>query len=475
MAKKKVSKRVVDLTEMELLALLDDPDGYSSLSGEEFDRFVFFVIGVYGMTCREEMVPKIINLYSLFLERVAPDQRLLNYLTTRNLVVNEGMSVNGLFLYLVCDDNIGIVSSAALDYAVLHPLKNQDVLTGPKSLLRLIRQGTITNRAAAFGGLVMLGDQRVMDLLKQVRHEFNDDDLEIVTHCRSGFLNSATVDFYVSWLEDLQGDYGDSVFGIIAAALCNLVRGTEEPVVRSIERVFPSTPENCIRLLASWPLEEFAEALAPRLRAIAAWEKEPRIMPYVLKEWGLTRDEGEREALEILSKGTVAFRHSWELGGRKKTIEVVELDGRYTLRGEKPPGPFDSVNDALCQSELMNELDEAGELVALKVCEGTGNMCGDGETWIYRIAHLYLGTDSWGNETRFFETLEEAIEYFSVFHVDATSNVVSCTELETEAIIPRLKVRHPEDDPFLLSVNDEPWEWDGKRFHRSREDGGGGG
>jgi hypothetical protein len=469
MAKGRSGKRFVYLTEMEKLALLDDPDGYSSLSEEELDQFVFFAIGVYGMTCRAEMVPKIINLYPLFLERVAPDQRLRNYSAVRDLVVKEGMSVNGLFPYLVCDDNNGIVSSAALDFAVLHPLKDQDVLTGPKSLLRMIRQGTITNRAAAFGGLVMLGDQRVMDLLKQIRHELNASDVKIVSHCLTGYIFSAVVDFYVSWLEDLQENYDDRLFGIIAAAICNLVRGVKEPVVRSIERVFPSTPENCIRLLASWPLEDYAEALAPRLRAIAAWEKEPRIMPDVLEVWGLTRDKEKREALEILSKGTVAFRHSWESRGRKKTIEVVELDGRYALRGEKPLGPFDNLYEALSESEMMDELDEAGYLVGLNSCIGTGSMIGDGDTRIYEVGGMYLISDDWGYLEDYgpFEDLEDAFRHCDFVRVNQYTNI-SCSEISTEDLVQRLECY--EDEPFQLTVNDEEWEWDGEQFRRVRED-----
>jgi hypothetical protein len=184
-------------------------------------------------------------------------------------------------------------------------------------------------------------------------------------------------------------------------------------------------------------------------------------------------DEDEREAEEILSKGTVAFRHTWESSRSEgeRTVEVVELDGKYELRhGGEAVGPFDSLYDALYRSDLMDELDEAGDLVALNVCEGTGNMCGDGETWIYRIGHLYLGTDSWGQDTRFFETLEDAIEHFGVFHVDPNCNVVFCTELETEEIIERLELRGSSKGPFWLVINDEDWEWTERGFRRVRED-----
>jgi hypothetical protein len=285
MEKKHHRKALAEYDEWELLALLDQPEECQALPDHELDQFVNFAIGVYGMTARTEFIPKLIALYGLFLQRIPQQQRLQNYSATREQVITGDMSVNGLLPYLCADDDVGIVSTAALDYAVLHPLKGSDPLTGPKSLLRLIGNEALSCPAAAIGGMVMLGDQRVMDLLKGIRHKLANPEVETVTHCWTGSLFAAVIDFYITWLEELKGDYGDAVFGTIAAALCKLIRGASGSVVRSIERVFPSTRDNAIRLLRSWPLQEYAKTVVPRLQAIARREKEPRVMPYVLEAW----------------------------------------------------------------------------------------------------------------------------------------------------------------------------------------------
>jgi hypothetical protein len=186
----------------------------------------------------------------------------------------------------------------------------------------------------------------------------------------------------------------------------------------------------------------------------------------------MTRDEKEKEALRILRRGTVAFRHTWKFGRQENTIEVFKLKGKYACRaGEEVLGPFKGLYDALYESGLGDVAKEEGEEVASSICEGTGGMCGDGETWIYRIGGLYFGTDSWGQDSRFFETLAEAIEYFGVFLVDQNNNTVSCTEITTEEIIRQLRLREPGDNPFWVIVNGEAWEWDGEHFHPLRGHG----
>ena len=152
----------------------------------------------------------------------------------------------------------------------------------------------------------------------------------------------------------------------------------------------------------------------------------------------MTRDD-ESQPLVILSKGTVAFRHTWESGGRKKTIEVFEFDGRYARwDGDEPLGPFFSLYVALCESDLMDELDEAGELVARNVCEGTGGMCGDGETRIYRVDGMYLISDDWGCLEDYgpFQDLEDAFRHCDFFSVNPDTTI-SCSEMSTEGLVQR--------------------------------------
>ncbi len=116
----------------------------------------------------------------------------------------------------------------------------------------------------------MLADQRVMDLIRSTREHLDEEQVSILTKCQTGFLNAATVEFYLSWLEDLKGNYNDAIFGLVAAALHNMVKNPSAPFVTSIEREFPATLDNNpIKLLQKWSIPQFAKNLLPRFQAIA--------------------------------------------------------------------------------------------------------------------------------------------------------------------------------------------------------------
>ena len=207
-----------------LIDLLEKPQEYELLTDKDLDMFVFFAVGLYGMTARIDLISKIIPLYELYVKRIPPSQRIENYKASSAEIINGKMHPIGLAPYLCLDNDIGIVSTAALDYSVLCPLENDDPLTGPKTVIDLVKKGTITLPAAAIGGLLMLGDQRVMELLTETRHGLKKQDIEIIINCRSGYIFKATVDFYLDWLEELTGDNSDKIFGVVAAGFFKLIK-----------------------------------------------------------------------------------------------------------------------------------------------------------------------------------------------------------------------------------------------------------
>jgi hypothetical protein len=284
LVKKNRRKSFTERSGDELLAMLDHREEYEAFTDSDLDQFVYFAVGVYGMTSRMALIPKLITLYESFLQRVPPAQRRQNYYANREQVLAGDMSVNALLPYLCSDTDIGIVSTAALDFAALHPIKPDDLLAGPKSVLDLFAKGTLSCPAAALGGLVNLGDQRVMELLNDLRRTLATTAVETMTQCRTGYLLAAVIEFYVTWLDELEGGVDDAGFGAVAAVLCDMVCASD-PVVRSIQRVFPSTRDHAVELLGTWSLSEYATIVMPRLQAIARREREPRLMPHVLEAW----------------------------------------------------------------------------------------------------------------------------------------------------------------------------------------------
>ena len=282
------SIKLKELNEGQLIQLLDYPEDYETLSDGDLDLFVHSIIFFYGLVKNAELRSKISPLYELFCQRIPETQRLKNYCAMRENVIKNKIDLMALMPYLCEDDDLGMVSTAALDYAVIYTPDNNDLLTGPKIILAMMTVPVVKNPAAALGGLVMLGDQRVMDLIRSTREHLDEEQVSILTKCQSGFIHAATVEFYLTWLEDLKGDYNDAIFGLVASALHNMVKNPSVPFVTSIERIFPAPFDaNPIRLLQKWSIPQYAKTLLPRFQAIAKREKDPKVMHVVMRAWGL--------------------------------------------------------------------------------------------------------------------------------------------------------------------------------------------
>lgn len=279
------SSNLGDLSGEELIAFLDKPKEYQKLSHSELDELVYFCIGIYGKTCSKEMIPKLMLLYRHYLKKVDVNQRERNYKAIQSQVIERTISPNGLLPYIFQDDDIGIVSTATLDFVMVYPLKDNDPMTGVRQVLDFIKKGTPSNCAAAFGGLVMLGDSRVMKLLKPLRNKMNSDQVTILGNCLSGYTHAATVEFFLSWLEELDGGFEDSIFGCLAAIVFKLAHNSKKPVVTSIERILPATLESSVKVLGSCSIKDFGKKIMPRLKILESKEKGEKVMPMVIKAW----------------------------------------------------------------------------------------------------------------------------------------------------------------------------------------------
>lgn len=267
---------------------LRDPARAATLSEEELDTLVARAALLSGKANDGELIGPVREIYEIFKDRATPERRRDNYLATSTSALARRTGAGALLAYLLHEDIPGIVATAALDYAVLRPLADGDALTGPREVLRLALDGAVANGAAAIGGLLMMGDPRVNALLVPIRRKIQDGDVAVVGRCQTGFMFSSTIEFYLDWLEELMGAGKDGPFGSLAGALCRMRMGALVPSVWSIERHFPTTPDDPFRLLGSWPADEYAGNIRPRLISIASRETGARVMPLVLETWGLS-------------------------------------------------------------------------------------------------------------------------------------------------------------------------------------------
>jgi len=200
------------------------------------------------------------------------------------------VSANALLPFIAEDNSPGIVSTAVIDYVSLAGLTDNDPISRPKDIIGMLQSGMLKNEGAAFGGLLNLGDSRVCKLLWPLREQFDGTAIDVAVQCGAGFLYSATIDFYIDWLEGMEGDFSDGLFGTVASGLALAKRRNTIDEVFTGQRPFPFVGVSRDQLIAAYkpvPLADYIKRIAPRLYALERTEPPPRVMPYVLVEWGL--------------------------------------------------------------------------------------------------------------------------------------------------------------------------------------------
>ena len=88
--------------------------------------------------------------------------------------------------FMVEEPDRGIASTAAIDYASLGSLIDNDPMARPKEIIRLIESADCENNGALFGGLLCLGDPRVCRLLKPLIGRLSLDEACEAASCTTG-------------------------------------------------------------------------------------------------------------------------------------------------------------------------------------------------------------------------------------------------------------------------------------------------
>jgi hypothetical protein len=274
----------------ELLATIDDPERYVSLEVDDLGRLIQAATLRYG-DHHDDHLKKVLDVwYPSFRDKEDESARLHEfYRTVVNAVERGTAGHEAIKVFLLHDDSPALVSTAALDYSVFHPLQGEDPMTGPKAVLKMFAENNVECRAGLFKGLMLLGDDRVFGLLRGYRQRLTSEETRVVCGPGSGFIFASTIEFLIDWLEEAEENEDEAVYGFTAAALGNQPRMATVPVVVSGRRRFPVDPNGEIleEGFERIQIEDFAQTIEPRLRAIADREPPPQVMPLVLGAWGL--------------------------------------------------------------------------------------------------------------------------------------------------------------------------------------------
>lgn len=274
----------------ELLETMSNPVHIAGLETDELGRLIHEADVLYGNNGDPRLREILDGLYPAFREKEDETSRFHEfYRSVADAVAVGDTGCEALRVFILHDDSPALVSTAALDFSVYHPLQDDDPMTGPKAVLEMFNENSVECRAGLFNGLMLLGDDRVFDLLREARRRLTPLEARIVCGPGSGFLFASTIKFLIDWLEEAEEDDDEGAYGLTAAALGNLPRTANIPRVVAGRRRFPVEPDGEILEDGSKqiPLDEYAETIEPRLRAIARREPPPQVMPLVLAAWGL--------------------------------------------------------------------------------------------------------------------------------------------------------------------------------------------
>jgi hypothetical protein len=272
------------------IVMNDDKDKRFALMSTPDDLLLCEVMR-YGIFNKQEMIGPLANLYRQLMAEIPEEDRHSIYELVMELVENTSIvSINALLPFIAEDTERSIVSRAVIDYVSFGPLSDNDPMSRVKDVIGVIKIKMLKNEGAAFGALLHIGDKRVCNLLIPLRDSLDHDAMNNAVNCSTGVIHSATVDFYLDWLEGMEGAYEDGAFGVVASGLALLKMKSQTDEVARGDRPFPvhsATPEQWRSSVQFIPLAEYLRSISGRLYALERAEPPPRVMPRVLSEWGL--------------------------------------------------------------------------------------------------------------------------------------------------------------------------------------------
>ena len=287
----------------------------------------------YGVYNREEMIGPLRAFYRGPGMELPEERRFTVYRHVAGFVEHSSVSTDAFLPFIADDDSRNIVATAVLNYISLGPLTNGDQMSRVKDIIGMIENGTLRNEGAAFGALLHSGHRRVCDLLVPLRDSLDREAMSNAVKCGTGFIHSSTIDFYLDWLEGMEGSDQDGAFGTVASGLGLLKKTSQHGQVCTGNRPFPArslTNEQWVTMLKPIALAEYVRKIAPRMYALERAEPPPRVMPHVLAEWGLKplTDPPETAVLDDRAATTTGYLGPQLIpGGRVVDVKSEWWDG----------------------------------------------------------------------------------------------------------------------------------------------------
>jgi hypothetical protein len=277
----------------------------------------------YGIYNDPTDPPRLAKLYNEIFMQASVDRRKEIYDHVKWIVPQLGGHTVGAFTpFMFVDTDIGIVSTATIDFASLGTPLDKDPIQRAVEVMGCVRKGIPNNRAAVLGGLIALGDPRVCELVEPALRDLTRREVGTVAKCHSGFTAKCVVHLYLDWIEELidRTDYDSQ--GMLGSAIAGLHRLASQrvgPFVVDGLRPFPVP-----RGGGAWERQidpvQFARTIADRLEELEHREQVPKVLPYAIRAFGL---ESKSDPADIEHLENMVQVDEWQLMSGKELAELL--------------------------------------------------------------------------------------------------------------------------------------------------------
>lgn len=294
--------RLLPMTDASDLLLLNDPAAFLAVIQNDdigarvralhtLDDAVACETLRHGLVNDRKALPGLAQFYRETFMQAPVERRLEIYGHVKWISAQMGGWTAGAFTpFMLLDDDIGIVSTATIDYCSLGSLFDEgDPLGRPRDAMAMVLRQLGRNPAAILGGLLCLGDPRVCALVAPLSRQMDEHQARTFTRCSTGLTYKCVVDFYLQWLDELadrRDPLSEANFGNAAAGLTR-VADHPNPFVIDGLRPFPVPPPGEPWDVTRIAREPFVDSIAERLFDLEARESTPKVMPHALRAFGL--------------------------------------------------------------------------------------------------------------------------------------------------------------------------------------------
>lgn len=246
----------------------------------------------YGYYNDPAMIKDLIKLFDEIYAWQSLEVKRRIYSHVAMIVPQLGGDLAGAFTpFMLLEDELGIVSTATVDYASIGTLSDNNPMTRPIDIMMMIERNMPRNPAAVIGGLLVLGDPRVCKLLEPLRSSIPPDYVPEITKSFSGFSYKCVIEFYMDWIDELidEKDFeSESIIGHVIAGLYRLAKFNKYNYILDGLRPFPVEHQTRTNVtIKQLSLEDYTQSISHRLYDLERREGEPKLMPHVIRGFGL--------------------------------------------------------------------------------------------------------------------------------------------------------------------------------------------